>query len=185
MRRYEIKLQFQLVSEGNPTALNTPDLVHEYLAPFYLENPLQEAFYVVCMNRKNRPTGALRVTLGTLTNALVHPREVFRIAILNSAAAICVAHNHPGGCPTPSSADIQVTRQLKDASKAVCIDLLDHVISGVESDDPAGLGFTRFVVRDSCEFRGSPEPLFFCPCDRVHVHTVDRRPKSIKVKTRR
>lgn len=144
MRRYEIKLQFQLVSEGSPTALSTPDLVHEYLAPFYLENPLQEAFYVVCMNRKNRPTGAHRITLGTLTNALVHPREVFRIAILNSAAAICVAHNHPGGDPAPSQADIQMTRQLREAAKTVCIDLLDHVISGVENDDPAGLGYYSF-----------------------------------------
>lgn len=96
------------------------------------------------MNRKNRPTGAHRITLGTLTNALVHPREVFRLAILNSAAAICVAQNHPGGDPTPSGADIQVTRQLREAAKTICIDLLDHVFSGVESDDPAGLGFYSF-----------------------------------------
>lgn len=144
MRRYEIKLQFQLVSEGYAPALSEPGRVHEYLAPFYLENPLQEQFFVVCLNRKNYPTGAHRVTMGTLTNSLVHPREVFRIAILNSAAAIVVAHQHPSGDPTPSAADTQITRQLKEASKAVCIDLFDHVISGVESDDPAGLGYYSF-----------------------------------------
>ena len=88
----------------------------------------QEGFFVLCLDRKNRPLGRTRITLGTLTSTLVHPREVFRIAILSSAASVIVVHNHPSGDPSPSAADIQVTRQLHEASRVMDIDLLDHLI---------------------------------------------------------
>jgi len=75
------------------------------------------------------------VTLGTLTSALAHPREVFKIAILASAAAIIVSDNQPSGDPAPSSPDIQLTRQLREASKIIDIDLPDHVIVLSEGSD--------------------------------------------------
>ena len=81
---------------------------------------------------------------GTATSSLVHPREVFREAIRLSATAVIVAHNHPSGDPAPSPADIQVTRQLREAAQTVKIDLLDHVILGRQSTDPLGLGFYSF-----------------------------------------
>ena len=83
-------------------------------------------------------------TSGTATSSLVHPREVFREAIRAGASAVICAHNHPSGDPAPSSADIQVTRQLREASKTVDIDLLDHIIIGRRESDPAGLGFFSF-----------------------------------------
>jgi len=69
---------------------------------------------------------------------------VFKVAVLSSAAAIVVAHNHPGGDPAPSSADLQVTRRLHEAATAMDIELIDHVIVGLPEDDPAGRGFYSF-----------------------------------------
>jgi DNA repair protein RadC len=69
---------------------------------------------------------------------------VFKIAVLSSAAAIVVAHNHPSGDPAPSSADLQVTRRLREAALAMDIDLIDHVIVGLPEDDPAGKGYYSF-----------------------------------------
>jgi DNA repair protein RadC len=76
---------------------------------------------------------------------LVHPREVFKPAILASAASVVVSHNHPSsGDPHPSSADLQVTRQLREAAQVLGIDLLDHVVVGTKEGDPAGKGYYSF-----------------------------------------
>jgi DNA repair protein RadC len=101
-------------------------------------------FYVVCLSRKNRPLGRHRVTTGTATAALAHPREVFRVAILANACAVVCVHNHPSGDPSPSAADIQLTRQLREASAVMDIPLLDHLVIGDRDDDPLGVGFYSF-----------------------------------------
>ena len=144
MRVYEAKLVYSLVSLGEEVVLNTPERVAAYLESAYAENPLQEALYVIMLDRKNHPLGRQLVTLGTLTCSLVHPREVFRAAILSGAAAIVVSHNHPSGDPAPSSADLTVTRRLREASYAVDIELMDHVIVGDRKADPAGRGYYSF-----------------------------------------
>jgi len=103
-----------------------------------------EKFWVLCLDRKNRLLRRIESTSGTATSSLVHPREVFREAIRLSAAAIIVAHNHPSGDPSPSRADIQVTRQLCEAASVIGIDLLDHIILGQKSKDPQGIGLYSF-----------------------------------------
>ena len=103
-----------------------------------------EKFWVLCLDRKNRLIRRVEATSGTATSSLVHPREVFRDAIRVSAAAVIVAHNHPSGDPAPSRADIQVTRQLREAARVIGIDLLDHVILGRKHHDPHGLGWYSF-----------------------------------------
>lgn len=110
----------------------------------YVHGLLVEKFWVVCLNRKNRLLKCVEITSGTAHSTLAHPREVFREAIKESASAILCAHNHPSGDPTPSSADIRMTRQLRDASAAVDIPLLDHVIIGQPNTDPSGLGYYSF-----------------------------------------
>lgn len=144
MRVYEATIVYKIVEQGPKQAVSSADRVAEYLRSAFDSHPTQESVYVILLNRKNMPLGRVHITLGTATNSLIHPREVFRPAILGSASAIIVAHNHPSGDPTPSSADIQVTRQLREAAKAVCIDLLDHVIVGDIASDPAGLGYYSF-----------------------------------------
>ncbi|BET67479.1 DNA repair protein RadC [Opitutales bacterium ASA1] len=103
-----------------------------------------EKFWVLCLNRKNRLVRLHEATSGTASSSLVHPREVFREAIRLGASAVICVHNHPSGDPAPSSADIQVTRQLREASRAVDIDLLDHVVVGQKSTDPTGRGYYSF-----------------------------------------
>lgn len=123
--------------------LNRPELVHEHLLPHFA--PLQvEKFWVLCLNRKNRLLKQVELTVGTATSSLVHPREVFREAIRHGATAVICAHNHPSGDPAPSAADIQITRQLRDAARAVDIDLIDHVVLGRAAADPQGTGYYSF-----------------------------------------
>lgn len=123
--------------------LDSPELAYEYLKA---EAGILEVehFWVLCLNRKNRLLKAEVVSRGTASQCLVHPREVFRVAVLYGASAVICCHNHPGGDPAPSSADIKVTRQLREASEALQINLLDHVICGKAQVDPRGQGFYSF-----------------------------------------
>jgi DNA repair protein RadC len=103
-----------------------------------------EKFWVLCLNRKNRLLKRVEVSSGTASAALAHPREVFREAIREAASAVVCVHNHPSGDPAPSAADMQVTRQLREAARAVDIPLLDHVILGRVACDPLGRGYYSF-----------------------------------------
>lgn len=107
-------------------------------------DPEKECFIVLLLNRKNAVKGFNLVSLGTQTAALAHPREVFRAAIVGAATAIVCIHNHPSGDPAPSGPDIHVTRLLREASRTVDIELLDHVIVGEPAADPTGKGFFSF-----------------------------------------
>lgn len=120
-----------------------PERIADHFAPiaFGLE---VEKFWVLCLNRKNRLIRRVEVTSGTAGSTLVHPREVFREAIKEAASAVVCVHNHPSGDPAPSAADVRVTRVLREASRTVEIDLLDHVIVGSSESDPAGLGYYSF-----------------------------------------
>jgi DNA repair protein RadC len=123
--------------------LNRADLIASHLDP--VAHGLDvEKFWVLCLNRRNRLRKRVEVSSGTATAALAHPREVFRSAIRESSAAVVCAHNHPSGDPSPSAADIQLTRQLREAAAAVDIPLLDHVIIGGRGADPLGRGYYSF-----------------------------------------
>jgi DNA repair protein RadC len=89
-----------------------------------------ETFQVALLNVRRRLIRIDRISQGTLDTLLVHPREVFRAAIVANAAALVLAHNHPSGDPTPSESDIKVTRDLIRAGQLLKIDVLDHVILG-------------------------------------------------------
>ena len=128
---------------GEAPLLNRPELIAAHLAP-YVRGLEVEKFWVLCLNRKNRLKKLVEVTSGTATAALAHPREVFRSAVQHGATAIVCVHNHPSGDPAPSDADLQITRQLREAAKTVDIDLLDHVIVGESASDPQGRGYYSF-----------------------------------------
>jgi DNA repair protein RadC len=113
---------------------DTPDKAAEYWRmhvtdhPYF--NPECECFVALMLNTRRRVKGHYLVSIGTLDTILVHPREVFRLALMTSAAAIVVMHNHPSGDATPSEADIKVTRDLMRAGQLLKIELLDHVVIG-------------------------------------------------------
>jgi len=130
-------------AEVEDEIFNRPALIHAHFLA-QTAGLAVEKFWVLCLNRKNRLLKQVEITSGTATSSLAHPREVFREAIRHSATAIVCVHNHPSGDPAPSAADVQVTRQMRDAAKAVDIDLLDHVIVGREGADPLGRGYYSF-----------------------------------------
>lgn len=123
-----------------PTSLaecDTPDKVADYwrlhIATHPYFNPECECFVVLLLNTRRRIKGHQLVSIGTMDTILIHPREVFRIAVTISASAIVLAHNHPSGESSPSDADIKVTRDLIRAGQLLKIEVLDHVIMGHEN----------------------------------------------------
>jgi DNA repair protein RadC len=103
--------------------------VYRRMAPL-LRGLKRETFYVLLLDGRHRLLTVERVSEGTLTTSLVHPREVFRSAIRASAAAVIVAHNHPSGDPEPSREDYEVTRRLAECGRLMGVPLLDHVVIG-------------------------------------------------------
>ena len=95
-----------------------------------------EHFWALCLDRKNRLIQRIEVTVGNGVFVSRAPQRSIQGSHPLSASAIIVAHNHPSGDPAPSRADIQVTRQLREAAKVIGIDLLDHIILGQKSKDP-------------------------------------------------
>ena len=106
------------------------DYWHLHIATTPHFNPECECMAVLMLNTRKRVKGHQLLTIGTLDTLLVHPREVFRCAIIAAAASIAIIHNHPSGEPTPSEADIKVTRDLIRAGQLMKIEVLDHVIVG-------------------------------------------------------
>jgi len=97
-------------------------------------NPDCECFAILLLNTRRRVKGHHLVSIGTLDTVLVHPREVFRIAVMmGGISAIILAHNHPSGDPSPSEADIKVTRDLIRAGQLLKIEVLDHIIVGAKT----------------------------------------------------
>jgi len=90
----------------------------------------REQFAVCCLDAKHAIIGVNVVSTGSLTLSIVHPREVFKLAILTNAAALICVHNHPSGDPTPSSEDRVLTQRLKAAGELIGISVLDHIILG-------------------------------------------------------
>ena len=95
-----------------------------------LEGLDREQFIIACLNTKNEPMNISVVAVGTFNKAIVHPREVFKTAILSNAASIMAFHNHPSGDTTPSQQDLQLTNRLYEAGELLGIKLLDHLIIG-------------------------------------------------------
>lgn len=115
-------------------AVDTPERAADYWRDHIRTEPRfnadVETFWVIALNTRRQPIGCYLVSTGTLDTILVHPREVFKPAIVASAAALVLTHNHPSGDPSPSEADIKVTRDLIRAGQLLKIEVLDHIVMG-------------------------------------------------------
>ena len=121
-------------SYADAPVLDTPERVADFLREanrvYTVEN-----FQVVFLNTRRRLMSVENISQGTLDTLLVHPREVFAPAIAKRAAAIILVHNHPSGDPTPSEADIKVTRDLIRVGQLLKIEVLDHIILGKRTEE--------------------------------------------------
>jgi DNA repair protein RadC len=133
-RLYRIpRLKIAIVREGTISVerkrISSPQDVFNAVHGF-LEDADREYFLILTLNTKNNLTGLNVVSIGSLNSSLVHPREVFKVAILGNAAAIILVHNHPSLDPSPSPEDLEITRRLVEAGKLLGVEVLDHVVIG-------------------------------------------------------
>jgi len=112
------------------TPQKAADYWRRHVATSQYFNPECECFVVLFLNTRRRVKGHQLVTIGTMDTILVHPREVFRLAVMTAASAIILMHNHPSGEAAPSDADVKVTRDLIRAGQILKIEVLDHVVIG-------------------------------------------------------
>ena len=124
------KFKTMLVREGDEKKEMIENSKDVYAVMADMLDEPQEIMKVLCLNTRNELIGVTEVSRGTVNSSLVHPREIFRTAILSNATNIIMVHNHPSGDPKPSPEDKSVTKKLIHASEIIGIELLDHVIIG-------------------------------------------------------
>ena len=100
----------------------------------FLEECDREQLIVCCLDTKNQPISISVISIGSLNSSIVHPREVFKVAILSNAASIILFHNHPSSIADPSKEDVNITTRLKEAGKLIGIELIDHIVIGSEGN---------------------------------------------------
>ena len=127
-RRMAAEIQETALLMEGPDAI--ADLLREECRPYAVEH-----FFAILLDTRRRLIRKVHLTNGTLDAAIVHPRDVFRHAVVANASAMVLAHNHPSGDPTPSKADITVTRDLVRAGQLLKIEVLDHIILGRRTDE--------------------------------------------------
>jgi len=119
--------------------ITSPGDIAEIFIPL-LRDEQKEKFIVVCLNSANRIIKQETISIGNLNSSVVHPREIFKVAIDSSSANIILIHNHPSGNPDPSNEDISITRKIVEAGKIMDILVFDHIIT-------AGGTYTSFVEK--------------------------------------
>ncbi|MEW6702978.1 MAG: DNA repair protein RadC [Bacteroidota bacterium] len=117
----------------------SPKDIAEIFIPL-LRDKVKEEFYVICLNSANKIARVELISIGILNSNVVHPREIFKVAVENNSANIILLHNHPSGNPEPSNEDISLTRKMVEAGKLMDIQVFDHIII-------AGGKFTSLVEK--------------------------------------
>jgi DNA repair protein RadC len=125
----ELARRLRARPNGGRIRLSNPEEVAGYYAPA-LEGKKKEIFRVALLDSQNGLLRDVQISEGSLSASIVHPREVFRAAILEAAAHVILVHNHPSGDPTPSKEDVHLTRQLVEGGRLLGIRVHDHVIVG-------------------------------------------------------
>jgi DNA repair protein RadC len=126
---FEISRRLEVCGKEEMKKINSPEDVYRMLYPGMREIK-KEMFIELCLDTKNQLIKQETISIGSLNANIVHPREVFKVAIQASSAALIFAHNHPSGDPTPSKEDLVITKKLVETGNIMGISVLDHVIIG-------------------------------------------------------
>jgi DNA repair protein RadC len=126
---FELTRRLRARTPGARTPLGSPAEVYAAFGPL-MEDLKREVFRIALLDAQNGLVRDIVISEGTLSASLVHPREVFKPAILESAASVILLHNHPSGDPTPSREDIRLTRQLVECARLLDLNIHDHVVIG-------------------------------------------------------
>ena len=137
---FELSRRIQVQSKWfREKKITSPEDIADIFIPL-LRDEVKEKFIVVCLSSSNKIIKHEIISVGNLNSSVVHPREIFKVAIENNSASIILLHNHPSGNPDPSNEDISITRKLVESGKIMDIPVFDHVII-------AGNHFTSFVEK--------------------------------------
>ncbi len=123
------ELQKRTQTDRTKTIIKSAKDVYEYCKP-KIGDKLKEYFMILLLDTKNKIIKDETISIGTLNSSIIHPREVFKTAIKESANSIILVHNHPSGDPEPSQEDEEITKELTKAGELIGIKVLDHVIIG-------------------------------------------------------
>lgn len=123
----ELAKRFKIRSFGEMKVYRSPEEIAQYFIPEFMNQKI-ETFIALLLNSSNQIIKKVNISTGSLNSSVVHPREVFRFAVVESAASIIVLHNHPSGNPSPSIEDKEITRNLVEAGNLMKIKVIDHLI---------------------------------------------------------
>jgi DNA repair protein RadC len=143
---YEAVTQYHK-KEIEEILLDEPEKIYNHVYKFMsqnVENPTVEHCILVCLNIKNKMVNTKIITIGTQNQTLVKPSEIIKHVLLNNCSSFILTHSHPSGDPSPSAADLKITRMLREAAQVMDMHFLDHVIIGERQNDPLGLGYYSF-----------------------------------------
>nr|WP_274377130.1 DNA repair protein RadC [Desulfofalx alkaliphila] len=126
---FEIHKMLLKEKRDSSTIINSPDDAAA-LVMDEMHHLDREHFCAILLNTKNHVLAVETISVGTLSSSLVHPREVFKIAIKKSAAGMILLHNHPSGDPSPSKEDIAITKRIMESGEILGVSVLDHLIIG-------------------------------------------------------
>ncbi len=137
---FELSRRIQMQSKWfSNKKITAPQDVADIFIPL-IKDEVKEQFIVVCLNSANKIIKHEIISIGNLNSSVVHPREIFKVAIENNSASIILMHNHPSGNPEPSNEDISITKKIVESGKIMDIPVFDHIII-------AGNSFTSFVEK--------------------------------------
>ena len=132
MKIYKLEVRRMMIRETEKVNANSPQkIAAEFRKDF--DNLDREHFKIIHLNTKNNIIGVETISIGSLNSSIVHPREVFKSAIIKSSASIICLHNHPSGDTKPSKEDIKITQRLIKAGEILGIKVLDHLIIGEDN----------------------------------------------------
>lgn len=126
---FELSRRLETFTDRPKTKVSCPEEIYRFIYPKIREEK-QEKFTVLCLDTKNQIISSETVFIGSLDASIVHPREIFKPALLVSAASIVLIHNHPSGDPTPSREDISITNRIVESGNIIGIRVWDHIIIG-------------------------------------------------------
>lgn len=109
--------------------IKSPEIAAE-VARHYIGDEDREVFLVICLDTKNKINAIHRAHVGSINATVIHPREIFKCALLNNSFSLLCFHNHPSGDPTESPEDIAVTKRLKECGLILGVEVIDHIIIG-------------------------------------------------------
>lgn len=133
-RTTELAPGYDAKAQSEKKSISRPVDVLEYAKALKLHKKDREHFICLHMDARNRPIAHDLVSVGSMNASLVHPREVFKSAILGCAGSVILLHNHPSGDKTPSLEDITLTKRMAEAGEILGIEVLDHIITGAKND---------------------------------------------------